>query len=161
FDYRDRNHTLDGLVEYHGMSFLLLGNDVAERVDTGVVSSNFFDVLGVKPMLGRTFVASDDTPGAEPVLVMSYEYWRRRFGGDPNLVGKPSRMTDRPPPVMGVLPPVPQSPAGNDIYTPTIQCPFRSSARAIDNREARLLTVFGRLKSGVSLQRAQADLSAA
>ena len=59
-DYCDRNHTLTGIVEHHTMNFLLLGKDTAERVETAVVSANFFDVLGVKPVLGRTFVASDD-----------------------------------------------------------------------------------------------------
>jgi len=60
FDYRDHNHTLEGVVEHHAMFFLLVGKDWAERVQTAVVSANFFDVLGVKPLLGRTFVARDD-----------------------------------------------------------------------------------------------------
>src|SRR3954468_22308825 len=62
FDYRDNSRTLSGLVEHHTMNFLLLSKDAAERVNTAVVSANFFDVLGVKPLLGRTFVAADDTP---------------------------------------------------------------------------------------------------
>jgi len=158
FDYRDFNHSLDALVEYHSMTFLLLGDNSAERVQTAIVSANFFDVLGIKPLLGRTFLPSDDTPQADPVLVMSYEYWQHQ-GGDRNIVGKTFRMNDRPHTVIGVLPPFPQYPAQNDIYTPTVQCPFRSSAAVIGNRQARLLTVFGRLKPGVSLQSARADLS--
>src|ERR1700731_2685535 len=68
-DYREYNHTLDSVVEYHSMDFLLLGTDSAQRVQTGVVSANFFDVLGVTPLLGRTFVASDETPNSDAVLV--------------------------------------------------------------------------------------------
>jgi hypothetical protein len=77
-DYRENNHTLDAVVEYHSMDFLLLGNDSAERVKSGVVSANFFDVLGVRPLMGRTFVAGDDSPNADAVIVLSYNYWRRQ-----------------------------------------------------------------------------------
>src|SRR5947209_9087884 len=160
FDYRDFNHTLQSVVEYHSMSFLLLGKDSAERVQTGVVSANFFDVLGTKPVLGRTFVATDESKSADAVLVLSYEYWQRHQGGDPNVVGKVFQMNNRPHTVIGVLPPIPQYPAENDVYMPTTQCPFRSNSRTIENRQARMLpAVFGRLKPGVTLQAAQADLS--
>jgi len=160
FDYRDYNHTLQSVVEYHSMSFLLLGKDSAERVQSGVVSANFFDVLGTKPLLGRTFVAADETKGADAVLVLSYEYWQRHQGGDPNVVGKVFQMNNRPHTVIGVLPPIPQYPSENDVYMPTTQCPFRSNPRTIENRQARMLpAVFGRLKPGVSLEAAQADLS--
>jgi putative ABC transport system permease protein len=160
FDYRDFNHTLQSVVEYHSMSFLLLGKDSAERVQTGVVSANFFDVLGTKALLGRTFVAADESKNADAVLVLSYEYWQRHQGGDPNVVGKVFQMNNRPHTVIGVLPPIPQYPAENDVYMPTTQCPFRSNPRTIENRQARMLpAVFGRLKPGVTLQAAQADLS--
>ena len=160
FDYRDMNHTLQSVVEYHSMSFLLLKNDGAERVQTGVVSANFFDVLGVKPILGRSFVAADETKDADAVLVLSYEYWMRHQGGDPNIVGKVFQMNNRPHTVIGVLPQIPQYPAENDVYMPTSACPFRSNPQTIANRRAHMLpAVFGRLKSGTSLQQAQADLS--
>jgi putative ABC transport system permease protein len=159
-DYRERNHTLDAVVEYHSMVFLLLGDDSAERVQTAVVSANFFDVLGVKPLLGRAFLPSDESPNADAVLILSYEYWQRHQGGDTNIVGKVFHMNNRPHTVIGVLPPVPQYPAENDVYMPTSQCPVRSSAAFMANRKARMMTVFGRLKSGVPLPAAQADLAA-
>src|SRR5437016_1718988 len=159
FDYRDKNHTLDAVVEHHTMSFLLLGKDSAERVNTAVVSANFFDVLGVKPILGRTFVAADEDHGADAVLILSYGYWKGRHGGDPEIVGKIFQMNNRPHTVIGVLPPIPQYPVENDVYMPTSQCPFRSSQRFINNRRARMMTAFGRLKPGVALEQAQADLS--
>jgi predicted permease len=159
FDYRDYNHSLDAVVEYHNMNFLLLGKDLAERVEAGVVSANFFDVLGVKPLLGRTFVAGDESPNAEPVIVLSYQYWQRRHGGDASIVGRVFQMNDRPHTVIGVLPPIPQYPEENDIYMPTSACPTRSSAAFIANRDARMMTVFGRLRPGVELPKAQADLS--
>jgi predicted permease len=159
FDYRDQNHTLDAVVEHHTMTFLLLSKDSAERVDTAVVSANFFDVLGVRPQLGRTFVATDEAHGADAVLVLSDKYWRTRHGADPNIVGKVFQMNNRPHTVIGVLPPIPQYPVESDVYMPTSQCPTRSSAGFIANRQARMMTAFGRLKPGVPLAQAQADLS--
>jgi putative ABC transport system permease protein len=97
------------------MDFLLLGNDSAERFKSGVVSANFFDVLGVRPLMGRTFVAGDDSANADAVIVPSYNYWQRQ-GGDPNIVGKFFDMNDRSHTVIGVLAPIPQYPEENDIY---------------------------------------------
>ncbi len=157
-DYR-QNHTLDGIVEYHSMSFLLLGQDSAERVQTGVVSNNFFTVLGVKPLLGRAFLPSDEMPNADAVLMLSYDYWQRHLGGDRNIVGRVFHMNDRPHTVIGVLPPIPQYPDENDVYMPTTGCPTRSSKAFIANRDSRMMSAFGRLKPGVKLATAQADLS--
>jgi len=157
-DYR-QSRTLSGIVEYHSMSFLLLGNDSAERVDTGVVSHNFFDVLGVKPLMGRSFLESDESPHADAVLILSYNYWQHHQGGNPNIVGKVFQMNSRPHTVIGVLPPIPQYPAENDVYMPTSACPYRSSQKFKDNRDARMMVAFGRVKPGTPLQTAQADLS--
>jgi predicted permease len=124
-----------------------------------VVSANFFDVLGVRPILGRTFQPGDEQQGADAVLILSNKYWQQGHGGDPNIVGKVFRMNNRAHVVIGVLPPIPQYPSESDVYMPTIQCPFRSSQTFIENRNARMMTVFGRLKPGVELPQAQADLN--
>ena len=158
-DYREQNSTLAGLVEYHGMSFTLFGHGDPERVSTGVVSANYFDVFGVKPMLGRTFEPRDDRIGAPPVLVMSYEYWKNNFGADPGIIGKTFEMNDKVHTVIGVLPPVPQYPDENNVYMPTSACPHRSSAKMIENRDMRMMEVFGRLKPGVTMAQARADLA--
>ena len=159
--YGEHCHTLRGVVEHHSMSFLLLGKDTADRVETSVVSANFFDVLGVRPLLGRTFLPSD-TPTSGAVLVMSYKYWQRRHRGDPNIVGKVFQMNDLATTVIGVLPPVPQYPVESDVYMPTWQCPSRSSPRNIANANFRLISaVFGRLKSGVTVEQARAELGVA
>lgn len=159
-DFKEQNKTLESVVEHHSMNFILYGRSEPERVQTGVVSSNFFDVLGVKPILGRTFVPDDERPGADAVLVLSYKYWQQSHGSDPNIVGRVFQMNNRAHVVIGVLPPIPQYPSESDVYMPTTQCPFRSSQSIIGNRNARLLTVvFGRLKPGVRLEQAQADLS--
>ncbi len=158
-DYREQNHTLQGMAEHHTMSFLLISKETAERVETAVVSANFFDVLGVKPLLGRTFVAADEAPGGPAVLILSYKYWQTHQGGDPQITGKVFQMNNRPHTVIGVLPPIPQYPVESDVYMPTSQCPTRSSAQFIDNRNARMMNVFGRLKPGVTLSQARADIA--
>ena len=162
FTYRDQaTADFEGLVEFHQMNFDLLKRGEPDRVNTGVVSPNFFDVLGIKPMLGRTFVPDDDKPGAPAVLVVSYSYWQRKFGGDQAIVGQVFEMNDRPHTVVGVLPNVPHYPQENDVYMPTSACPFRAAAETRINQNARtfsILNVFGRLKPGVSRQRAAANI---
>jgi putative ABC transport system permease protein len=158
-DYREQNQTLADVVEHHTMSFTLLGGQEPQRVQTGVVSANFFDVLGVKPLLGRTFVASDEEHGSDAVLVLSYQYWKGSHGGDPAIVGRTFQMNNRPHTVVGVLPPIPQYPNEQDVYMPTVNCPARASEQFKANRNARMMSVFGRLKPGVPVEQAQADLS--
>ena len=163
YDYREQLKDFDGLVEFHSMSFDLINRGEPDRVSTGVVSANFFDVLRVRPVLGRTFVASDEKHGAEAVLVLSYEYWQTRFAGDPKIIGQVFEMNDRPHTVVGVLPPMAQYPQNCDVYMPSTACPFRADGEVRmakgDRRAFGALTVFGRLKPGISIERAVADVS--
>ena len=158
-DYRAQNRTLSGLVEYHAMSFTLFGHGDPERLRTGVVSANYFDLFGVQPLLGRTFLPDDEKLGAPPVLLLSYEYWKNNFGSDPEIVGKTFEMNDKVHTVVGVLPPVPQYPNENDVYMATSACPFRSSQMHLEDRDMRMMEVFGRLKPGVTVAQANADVS--
>jgi predicted permease len=155
-DYRGQNQTLDSLVEYHSMVFILIGNE-PYRVQTGVVSWEFFDIFGVRPLYGRTFRAEDDVSGTEGVLILSYPFWQRAFGGDPAVVGRVLQMNNRPHAVIGILPPLPQYPDENDVYMPVSHCPFRSSAQTRANRNARMSTVFARLKPGAQVGQVRAD----
>ena len=156
-DYRSAG-SLDGVVEFHDMWFILLGLPSPQRVSTGVVSAGFFDILGVEPLYGRTFAAGDDRPGAPAVLVLSHAYWQRQFGSDPSIVGRVFRMNDRPHQVIGVLPPVPAYPAEVDVYMPTSACPFRSDAEMETTRGMRMMQAIGRVRPDVTLAKAQADL---
>ncbi|HUQ87056.1 MAG TPA: ABC transporter permease, partial [Vicinamibacterales bacterium] len=163
FDYRSRADVFDGLVEYHQMNFDLINRGEPDRVDTGVVSHNFFDLLGIKPIYGRTFMQSDDVKGAEAVLILSYTYWQTKFGGDPNIIGQVFEMNDRPHRVIGVLPNVPHYPQENDVYMPVLACPFRAQAENNIARNRRAfggLNVFGRLKPGVSPEQAASAVGA-
>ena len=158
-DYRQQAKTLESIVEYHNMWFVLLGRGEPERVATGVVSWNYFDLFGVRPVAGRTFRSDDDAHGADAVLVLSNAYWKSRFGGDPNVIGQVFEMNDRPHTVIGVLPPIPQFPDENDVYMPVSACPFRSSEGVRTNRNARMVQAFGRLRTGATAQAALSDLA--
>src|SRR5688572_8070677 len=158
-DYRQQAKTLEAIVEYHNMWFILLGRGEPERVQTGVVSWNYFDLFGVRPLAGRTFRADDDKHGADAVLVLSYNYWRSRFGGDPGVVVQVFEMNDRPHTVVGVLPPMPQFPDENDVYMPVSACPFRSAESVRTNRNARMVQAFGRMRTGTALETSVADLA--
>jgi putative ABC transport system permease protein len=158
-DYREQAKSLAQIEEYHQMSFILLDGQEPDEVRTGVVSAHFFDLLGIKPYLGRFFTTADDIRGADAVLVLSYTYWQNRYGGDPGIIGRHFRMNDKVHTVVGVLPPVPQYPRENDVYMPTVACPFSSSPQAIADRGARMMQAFGRLKPGSDLGSGNADLN--
>ncbi len=159
-DYQEMNRTLENVVEHHTMYFNLIGNGEPERVQTGVVSAEFFDVLGVQPMLGRSFVDADDELDAEPVLVLTYEYWQRSHGGDPNVVGKTFEMNDQAHTVVGIMPPFPQYPSTVAVYMPTNACPFRANAERANTRGAfRALTTFARSQPGVTRDEINADVA--
>jgi putative ABC transport system permease protein len=157
-DYREQAKSLAEIEEYHQMSFILLDGHEPDEVRTGVVSAHFFDLLGIKPLLGRFFTSAEDIPGAEPVLVLSYTYWMNRYGGDKSIIGRHFRMNDKIHTVVGVLPPVPQYPRENDVYMPTVACPFRSSEHTIANRGSRMMRIFGRLKADADVAGGNSDL---
>jgi predicted permease len=159
-DYRSQSQTLEEVAEHHTMSFTLFGGAEPERIQAAVVSANFFELLGVKPIYGRSFLSEDEQPGAEAVLILTYNYWMKSHGGDPNVVGKVFQMNNRPHMVIGVLPLIPQFPNENDVYMPTSACPTRSSKSFIENRNARMMTVFGKVKTDSTVAQSNADVSA-
>jgi hypothetical protein len=151
--------SLEDVVEYHSMNFTLLGGREPQRVRTGVVSARFFRVLGVEPVLGRTFRDDEDARGAEPVLVLSHSYWQEKLGGDPGIVGRTFEMNDRVHTVVGVLPALPGYPDENDVYMPASACPFRTRPAVLEDRQVRGYQAFARVREGVPLEQAAADVA--
>jgi putative ABC transport system permease protein len=158
-DYRREARSFDAVAEYHSMYFHLFGRGEAQRVQTGVVSAEFFDMLGVGPAVGRLFRPADDRPGAEPVLVLSHAFWQKAFASDPAVIGASVEMNDRVHTVVGVLPSLPGWPDANDVFMPASACPFRSAPAMLERRDARMVTAYARLRPGVSLQQAGAELA--
>src|SRR5215468_2091562 len=140
--------------------------DRAERVTGSMVSANYFDAVGVRPVLGRGFEAGEDVGrNSHPVTVISYQMWQNRFHGDPNVVGKTQVLAGLPHTIVGVAP--------NGFYgtfvgyafqfwvPASMQAQFDGGAYKLDDRGARWIEGFVRLKRGVSIDQAQAELSAA
>lgn len=158
-DYREQLQGVRDIVEYHTMSFTVLGEERATRVSVGVVSNNFFSVLGIEPAIGRNFTPDDEVSGAEAVVILSHDFWMRQFGGERNVTRRFLSMNDRSHRVIGVLPPYVQFPDRNDMYMPTIGCPFRSSERVVGSRQARMVSIIGRIAENSSLTAAATEVS--
>ena len=162
-DLRDRNPVFDGLIARTGASANLIFNGQAERADAELVSGNFFPVLGVKPVLGRLFTASDDvTPGGHPVAVLSYGYWTRRFGGSSAILNQTVRVNGLSMTVVGVTPRDFLSLIGGqspEVYIPiAMRALLNAGTDDLAKRNSQWLNLFGRLKPGISRTQAQAAL---
>src|SRR5688572_25372159 len=163
-DFRDRNDVLSGLLIYRFVPLSLSRDGQNERVWAYLVSGNYFDVLGVKPVQGRTFLPEEDkTPLSHPVVVLSYDSWQRRFGGDPNLIGRDVLINNRQFRVIGVAP---QTFKGTEVvYTPEMWLPAammewaEPGATWLNERGTKNFFGVGRLKPGVDSQQAEASLN--
>jgi predicted permease len=164
-DYRKRNHTLQQLAAVSMAPLSLSGGAQPERLWGMVVSANYFDALGVKPALGRTFVPEEDeNPGGHPVAVLSHRLWSRKFGGDPQIVGRQIQLNRRAFTVVGVTP---ERFAGSvlglqfDVWVPiTMREAVYRDANALSQRGVRWLGAQAHLKPGVDGHTAAADLTA-
>ncbi|MEY2485355.1 MAG: hypothetical protein QOH39_1003 [Verrucomicrobiota bacterium] len=154
-DWRDQNHVFEGMAAIIDISFNLSGAGDPERIDGRRVSASLFPLLGVEPQLGRTFRAEEDQPGANHVVVMSYGLWQRRFGGDPGIIGKPINLNGESFTVIGVMPTTFQFPKRTD----QLWVPVAFDAKEAGDRGNRYLEVIARLKPGVSLPQAQAEMN--
>jgi predicted permease len=158
-DYRSHSTTLEEVAEHHQLQFNLIGAVEPLRIFAGVVSANFFATLGVQPLHGRLFTNDDDRADAPPVMILTYEFWMDRMGGDPAVIGTSLEMNERIHAVVGVLPPVPLYPGAADLYIPTSACPFRSGARWTGDRTMRAMSLFGRLSDAADRERLNAELA--
>jgi hypothetical protein len=144
-DFRNGVKSLGGIAEYSPGTFTLLGNDDAVRIDVGLVTGNFFDVMGLLPVLGRLTRPSDDGPGVPAVMVLTHDFWLRRFGGDSSIVGKAVRLDAGTVTVIGVLQPAPFFPDKVDALVNMVVSPHHLSALMIQNRSHRMTEVVARL----------------
>ena len=153
-DMRDQNQVFSQIGAYSETSATLLGEDGAEQVTTPVASAGFFEALGVKPILGRTFQRSDERALDQPAAMLTYGGWQRRFGGDPGIVGKTLVLDGLQHTIIGVLP---QSFQFGLTQAGDIWQSLRLKGWRL-RRNAYWLHPVGRLKRGVSLAQAQAGM---
>jgi predicted permease len=155
-DWRQQTQTFSSMAMYRGQDYNVTGSGEAERLSGYMISADFFFALGVKPTVGRTFRPDDDQPGAAPVVVLSDGLWKRKFGSSPDVLGKSLVLNGASYTVVGVIP------SGfafygqdRDVYAPIGQWTDPSFR---DRRISVSARVIGRMKPGVSLAQAQADM---
>jgi predicted permease len=154
-DWRARTRAFRGLAAFRGDSFVLTGSAQPERVGGRLVSGDFFSVLGVAPQAGRLFSAENDRHGADPTVVISDRLWRRRFGGDPSIVGRAVTINDTSYTVIGVLPPSFWFYTVSDVFVPI---GLVTELWTTDREMRTGMYVVGRLRTGVPHAQAQGDM---
>ena len=156
-DYQDyqQNNVFEGLAAYTGGGVILTGLGESESLAGPRVSANFFSVLGVDPILGRTFQAGEDQQGGPKVTVLTYGLWQRRFGGDPGVIGRALTINGENYTVIGVLPQSFQfALRNNDLWLP-----YQPTQNQLTRRYTHGTNLIGRLKPGVGPTQAVADLN--
>ncbi|HLY62317.1 MAG TPA: ABC transporter permease [Terriglobia bacterium] len=153
-DIRDQNKSFDHLAAFFDNPSILAGTGEPERVSAAAVSMDFFETLGAKPFLGRTFLAEDEQVETPQVVILSHGLWQRRFGGDPGIIGKNMTVNAISLTVVGVMAQGFKFPEDSELWNPI---PFKNSGMVV--RRFHFLSVVGRLKQGVSLQQSQSDIT--
>jgi len=154
WDVQARNRTFEGIASYHSLTANLIGSGEPEQIVGGSISAGFFHVLGVKVVAGRDFLPEEDQSGHDNnVMLLGNKFCKTHFNGDPQIVGKTVRLNDKSYTVVGVLPPGEPWLDAADVFVPFVRRPN-------PDRDSFEFQVIGRLKDGVSMQAAQADLRA-
>ncbi|HET6863099.1 MAG TPA: ABC transporter permease, partial [Pyrinomonadaceae bacterium] len=155
-DWKNQSQSFQDMAAHVETSFNLTGNGEPERVAARAITSNFLPLLGIQPMLGRSFNEEETKPGLDHVAILSYPLWQSRFGGDRSVLNKEIQLNGEKYTVVGVMP------AGFQFIDPEVRMwiPLAFTPEDLANRNGHYLTVVGRLKSGVNLASAQADMNA-
>jgi len=159
-DFRDGARSLGGIAEYSPFSFTLRGENDAVRVRAGLVTGNFFEVMGLSPILGRVTRPSDDGPGVAPVMVLTHDYWQRRFSGDTAIVGKQVRVDGGSVMVIGVMEPAPYFPDRVDVFLNMVNSSHHLSAMMVQGRTHRMTEMVARLVPGATVEQARSEVAA-
>jgi len=158
-DYQNQAQSFESMAEYHNMTFTMYGHNDPVRVRTGVVSSNFFNMLDLTPILGRAFTEAEDDIGAEPLVLLTYEFWQKEFNGQDEVINQSVEFNNRSHKIIGVLPHFPQFPNVNDVYMAIPSCPWRSSENALSNRGMRMMTSFAKIKPSYKLEDVNSEVA--
>jgi len=154
-DWKQQNTVFEDMAALRQREFSLTGDGEPQQVDAYAVSYNFFQLVGVKPILGRSFAPDDDAPGASKVTVIGYPLWKSRYGGDRGIIGRDVLLDGAKSTVIGVMPP------GFQFFESEIQLwvPIALTPQDLANRGSHYLTVVARLKPGITVESARADMA--
>ena len=155
-DWKTQNQSFADMAASAETSFNLTGDGEPERVAAYSVSANFFPLFGVQPILGRSFSAEEDRPGGNKVAVLSYSLWQSRYGGDRQIINRDIQLNGEKHTVVGVMPP------GFQFFESDVRLwvPLALGQEELANRGGHYLKVVARLKPGVTIAQAQADMNA-
>lgn len=153
-DWRDQSQTLEHVSGWTGFQAVISGSGTPESIIAMAVSHPYFSALGATPLLGRSFLAQEDAPGLDDAIILTERMWRRRFGADPRITEKQLVINNRAVRIVGVMP-------GDQVYPPDAEAfvPLALSDARKRNDTARFLNVVARMKPGVNLTQARAELS--
>ncbi len=156
-DWKSQSKTFQSFAGFSGDGFIHRGAGEPQLIDGAEVTANFFSTLGVKPMLGRDFVASEEVAAGPKVAILTYNFWRAHFGGDPHVLGRTMRLDANTVTIIGVLPRSFEfGPEGDaDIWVPLHLTPSLLRTR----RNLRWMPVIGRLARGVTLEQARTEMN--
>src|SRR5277367_2963603 len=160
-DFRASVKTLSAFGDFSTMNFTMIGLGEPRSIRGGVVGGTYFDVMGLRPVLGRLIGPQDDGPKAAGVVVLTYRFWTTAFNKDPSVLGKTVRlgsMGDRSATVIGVLEPCVPYPQDTQIISNIVTSPHHLSATMVTGRIHRMTELFGRLAPGATLDQARAEL---
>ena len=158
-DVQKSTTTLEYVATFQGSGTVITEGGDPERVLGAAVTADYFPLLRVKPILGRVFTSDEDKPGAPDVILLSHSLWQRRFGGDPNIIGKEINLGGKTR-VIGIMPPGFQYPISDDLqdfWEPLFPAQWLTK-EAREERANRFLPIIGRLKPGVAVDQAKAEL---
>src|SRR6267142_2758463 len=159
-DIKARVKTINAFGDFSTVDFTMIGLGSEPRaVKAGVVSGPFFDVMGLRPVLGRLINAQDDGPNAAGAAVLTYRFWTTSLNSDPTVIGKIVRLGPRTATVVGVLEPSVPYPADTEIIANVVTSPHHLGALMVTNRTHRMTELFGRLAPGASVEGARAELT--
>ena len=159
-DFRAATPSLGGIAEYSPWFGTLQGDNNPVRIDIGLVTGNFFEVMGLSPVLGRLTTPGDDGPGVPAVMVLTHDFWMKRYGGDSSIVGKQVRLDGMSLTVIGVVEPAPWFPDRMEALANMVISSHHLSALMVEGRSHRMTEMIARLAPGAAVEQARTEMAA-
>jgi putative ABC transport system permease protein len=158
-DFRAAARSFEGIAEYSPGTPTLVGESDAVRINVGLVTGNYLQVMGLATVIGRPLSDKDDGTGVAPVMLLTHEFWMKRFGGDPGVVGRVVKLNTRDVEIIGVVQPAPFFPGRFDALLNMVVSPHHTSALMVQGRTHRMTEVIARLAPGRSIDDARAEVA--
>jgi putative ABC transport system permease protein len=158
-DFREASKTLGGIAEYSPLTVSMVTDHDATRFQAGLVTGNYFTVMGLSPIIGRSFDGRDDGPAAAPVIMLTREFWQTRFGGDPAIIGRVLHISGKAVTVVGVLQSAPSFPQRIDAFMNMVNSEHHLSALMVTGRTHRMTEMIARLAPGATVEQARSEVA--